>query len=369
MPYIIASLAVVILALIALAAVLVVKIGKPQDKGASKEDMTAYFKAIAGDILQAQTKMQDENLQKILSPLKEQMNAYKKSIDDVTQSHKHAQGQMSEQLRSLFDLNKTLSKEAQDLTNALKGNKKIQGNWGEIQLEKILELSGLRKGIDYKTQETFKTEEGMKRPDTVVQLPNERQIVIDSKVSMMAYLDYLRAEDAVEKQTAMKAYQTAIENHIKSLSSKEYQKYLKENALDYVFMFIPLEQAFVELLSYAPNLYETASKNNIALVTPSSLFPLLRVIEQLWQTERQGKNVMAIADLGGKMYDKLSGFLDDMQKVEKGLDAASKSYKEASKKLSEGKGNLVSMAEKMKELGAKTSKQLENRSGDEEMEP
>lgn len=326
-------------------------------------DLTMKFQNISNQIIQNQNKTFDEQQKKslnvILSPFKEQLNIFQTKIVDVHKDNISSKASFEEQFKNLMELNKALSDDAQNLTDALKGNKKLQGNWGEFQLENILELSGLKKDFDFFTQETFHNEENeMLRPDFKVRLPNERFIFIDSKVSLNNYAEYAKTDDEAKKKSFMEKHIQAIKNHITELADKEYQKLLKNNSLDYVIMFIPIESAYIDAVNYDKDLYELSYKKNIMIATPSSLFPILRAVENLWNIEKRNKNVDEIARLGGSLYDKLTGFVEDMKKIDNALDSSKKSYENALNKLSSGKGNAISVAEKLKALGAKTTKSI-----------
>ncbi|MCI7420077.1 MAG: DNA recombination protein RmuC, partial [Alphaproteobacteria bacterium] len=235
----------------------------------------------------------------------------------------------------------------------------MQGDWGEIELNRILEVAGLQKNIDYFTQENFKNENNQNlRPDVIVRLPNNRSVIVDSKVSMNDYISYVNAEDETAKAAALQRHIQCLRNHIDELSGKEYQKLLKEESLDYVVIFIPIESAFVEAIKKDDSLYDYAYKKNVALTTPSSLLPILRTVENLWQIETRNKYVQKIAEVGGSLYDKLANFVDDMQKIDKALDAARTNYDTAISKLASGKGNALSLANRLKEYGAKANKQI-----------
>ena len=324
----------------------------------NKQELTEKFQNISNEIIKAQNASFNENqkttMNFILKPFADQLAEFKKKMDV---SHDDSI-KFDEQIRHLFDLNNNLSKEAQNLTNALKGNKKIQGNWGEFQLERVLEISGLQKGINYFCQETFKNEdEKTLRPDVIVQLPDDRQVIIDSKVSLNDYVAYVNAEDEVVRNEALKRHIACIKKHIDELSSKEYQKLLKDEALDYVMIFIPIEGAYVEAAHADLGLYDYALSKNIAITTPSSLLPLLRTIENLWQLDKRNKSAAELADIGGKIYDKLAGFVSDMKQIDKSLEAAHGHYNDAMIKLA-GKGSAISFAKQLKEKGAKVSKQI-----------
>ena len=324
----------------------------------NKQELTEKFQNISNEIIKAQNASFNENqkttMNFILKPFADQLAEFKKKMDV---SHDDSI-KFDEQIRHLFDLNNNLSKEAQNLTNALKGNKKIQGNWGEFQLERVLEISGLQKGINYFCQETFKNEdEKTLRPDVIVQLPDDRQVIIDSKVSLNDYVAYVNAEDDIARTEALKRHVACIKKHIDELSSKEYQKLLKDEALDYVMIFIPIEGAYVEAAHADLGLYDYALSKNIAITTPSSLLPLLRTIENLWQLDKRNKSAAELADIGGKIYDKLAGFVSDMKQIDKSLEAAHGHYNDAMIKLA-GKGSAISFAKQLKEKGAKVSKQI-----------
>ena len=328
-----------------------------------REELSFQFKAVSGDLLKEQSndfkKNQQESLGQILTPLKDQLDSFKKRMEEINQINATDKGKVEEQLANLLKMNQTLSEDAQNLTNALKGNTKHQGDWGETQLERVFEVAGFEKGINYTTQTNFKDEEGNnKRPDFIIKLPDNRRLIVDCKVSLNAYMRYVKSETPEDKKKYLAEHTQALRNHIKGLSSKNYQAEIKEQGLDYVFMFIPIEHAYIEALSADPEIYETAYHNNIAITTASSLLPVLRTIENMWRIEKQNKNVQKIADLGGKLYDKLVGFIEDMQSVDKALDNAKSSYGKAFKKLSEGRGNAISLAEKLKMHGAKVSKEL-----------
>lgn len=326
----------------------------------NKEDMALKFRDISNQIIKAQNehfgKEQKSSFELLLKPFQEQMADFKQKVE---KTHEDSI-KFDEQLKNLLYLNQNLSKDAKDLSQALKGNKKMQGNWGEFQLERVLEISGLQKGINYTTQETFKNEENkMLRPDVIVNLPNDRKVIVDSKVSLNDYVAFVNEENEDLRKEYIKKYVQCLRNHIDSLSSKEYQKLLKDSSLDYVVIFIPIESAYVEAVKFDEELYDYAYKKNIAITTPSSLLPLLRTIESLWQIERRNKNVAQIAELGGSLYDKLCNFVEDMKKIDSAICSSKKNYDEAIKKLSTGKGNAISLATKMKSLGAKATKNLQ----------
>ncbi len=330
----------------------------------ARAELSMQFKTVSADVLKEQSqdfkKNQQESLGQILTPLKDQLDAFKKRMEEINQINASDKGKMDEQLRNLLAMNQTLSEDAQNLTNALKGNTKRQGDWGETQLERVFEVAGFEKGINYTTQTNFKDDEGNnKRPDFIVNLPDNRRLIVDCKVSLNAYMRYVKAETPEDKKKYLAEHVQALRNHIKGLASKNYQTIVKEMDLDYVFMFIPIEHAYIEALSADPEIYEAAYQNNIAITTASSLLPVLRTIENMWRIEKQNKNVQKIAEIGGKLHDKLVGFVEDMQGIDKALMNAKNSYDKAFKKLSEGKGNAIGWAEKLKLQGAKVTKEFQ----------
>ena len=329
----------------------------------SKDEMAIKFRDISGEILRRQSQQindtQSTALNALLTPFREQMQSFKEEVQRANMENIKNKSSFDEQFKNLLNLNQSLSQDAQNLTNALRGSKKMQGDWGEIELYRLLEVAGLQKDIDYYTQENFKNEEHQNlRPDVVVRLPNKRSVIVDSKVSMNDYVQFVNAQSDEQRATALQKHIQCIKNHIDELSAKEYQKLLKEEALDYVVIFIPIESAFVEAIKEEPTLYDYAYKKNIALTTPSSLLPILRTVENLWQLENRNKHVQEIARLGGALYDKLANFADDMLKIDKALGAARQNYDLAISKLTNGKGNAVSLANRLKDYGAQTAKTI-----------
>lgn len=334
-----------------------------QDIENNKKDLELKFRDISNEILNVQSRRLNESqsqvLSTVLSPFRDQLKAFRDEVNKANTENIKNKTSFDEQFKKLMDMNNCLSQDAQNLTNALRGSKKMQGDWGEIELNRILEVAGLQKNIDYFTQENFKNENNQNlRPDVVVRLPNNRSVIVDSKVSMNDYISYVNADDEAEKSAALQRHIQCIRNHIDELSCKEYQKLLKEESLDYVVIFIPIESAFVEAIKKDDSLYDYAYKKNVALTTPSSLLPILRTVENLWQIETRNKYVQKIAEVGGSLYDKLANFVDDMQKIDKALGTARTSYEAAISKLVNGKGNAISLANRLKEYGAKANKKI-----------
>ncbi len=327
----------------------------------SKNDMAIKFRDISNEILRMQStqinEVQKNNLNALLAPFREQLQSFKEEVSKANTENIKNKSSFDEQFKSLLQLNQALSNDAQNLTNALRGSKKMQGDWGEVELNRILEISGLQRNIDFFTQENFKNEENQNmRPDVVVRLPNNRSVIVDSKVSMNDYINYVNSEDENQKAQYLQKHIQCIKAHIDELSAKEYQKLLKEESLDYVVIFIPIESAFAAAIKEDSTLYDYAYKKNIALTTPSSLLPILRTVENLWQIENRNKYVQKIAEVGGYLYDKLANFVDDMQKIDKSLTGARQTYEQAISKLANGKGNALSLATRLKEYGAKANK-------------
>ena len=327
----------------------------------SKNDMAIKFRDISNEIIRMQSaqinETQKNNLSALLMPFREQLQNFKEEVSKANTENIKNKTSFDEQFKNLMQMNQMLSNDAQNLTNALRGNKKMQGDWGEVELNRILEISGLQRNIDFFTQENFKNEENQNlRPDVVVRLPNNRSVIVDSKVSMNDYINYVNTEDEILKAQYLQKHIQCIKAHIDELSTKEYQKLLKEESLDYVVIFIPIESAFAIAIKEDNTLYDYAYKKNIALTTPSSLLPILRTVENLWQIENRNKYVSKIAEVGGSLYDKLANFVDDMQKIDKSLAGARQNYEQAISKLANGKGNALSLANRLKEYGAKANK-------------
>ena len=329
----------------------------------NKEELSLRFKDISNQIIKAQNEQfgieQKNTFSLLLKPFQEQMAEFKQKVEQTHEENVKNNVLFDKKIKDLLDLNKSLSDDARGLSNALKGNKKIQGNWGEFQLERVLEISGLQRNINYVTQETFRNEDNqMLRPDVIVMLPNDRKVIVDSKVSLNDYVAFVNSEDENMRKDCLKKHIQCIKNHIDELSSKEYQKLLKDSMLDYVVIFIPVESAYVEAVREDTSLYDYAYKKNIIITTPSSLLPILRTIENLWQIENRNKNVAKIAELGGALYDKISNFVEDMKRIDNAIGTSRKYYDEAIKKLSTGKGNALSLAGQLRDRGAKVSKTL-----------
>lgn len=301
-----------------------------------------------------------KSLDTLLKPFKENLDSFKKSVENSQESSIKKFAELSKEIELVARTGLSIGKEAENLTKALKGKKQSQGSWGEMILESVLEYSGLIKGVHYETQESYKDEEGRtKRPDVVIKLPQERTIIIDSKVSLNSYDEFIKAESDEEKLIASKSMASAFLEHINTLDSKDYAHY-KHGTLQYVFMFVPIEGAFSVAIQQDPKLYEHALKKHIAIVTPSTLTISLRTIYLYWQSEQSSTLATKLFEEAGKMYDKMVGFAESFKKVGIQLQTLNGTYDNAQKQLTEGSGNLLGRVENLKKLGAKATKNLKD---------
>lgn len=324
---------------------------------------TLEFQNIANKLLKENStefaQANQKRLDEILTPLKENIKAFEKKVEDKYDNELKERTSLIEQIKSLSDLNQQMRTDAQNLTKALKGDSKAQGNWGEFILEKILESSGLRKGEQYETQFTTSNDEGGRMyPDVLIKLPDDKHIVIDSKVSIVAYTNFMEAKSEEEQLICVKAHVASVQNHIKGLSEKNYAHAKGINSPDFVLMFLPSEPSFSFTLQSDPTIYNFAWDRKIVLVSPTTLLATLRTITSVWKQENQTKNAIEIAKQSGALYDKFVGFLEDLDKIDRGLITAKTAYDGAVNKLKTGTGNLVGRVEKLKVLGAKTTKNL-----------
>lgn len=300
-----------------------------------------------------------EQLDALLNPFKDKLRDFEKKVDDVYKEENKERITLKAELRHLAELNKQLSSEANSLTIALKGDNKTQGNWGEVMLEKILERSGLIEGEGYRTQVSTTNAEGERmRPDVVIYLPEGKHIIVDSKVSLAAYTACIAAENEEDKLRYLKAHAESIRSHVKQLGDKNYHSSAALESPDFVLLFMPIEPALAAALQYDSDLFSYAWDRRIVIVSPSTLFATLRTVASIWTQEKQTRNTMMIAEEGGKLYDKFVAFVEDLIAVGKQMDAAKKCYADAMNKLQDGTGNLVKRAQRMKDLGAKATKQI-----------
>lgn len=331
------------------------------------------FKNLANEILEEKTqKFTEQNkikLDEILKPLGEKIRDFEKKVDETYDKESKQRFSLEKEIKNLTDLNQQISKEASNLTNALKGQAKTRGNWGEIILESILEKSGLSLDREFFIQQSHTNEHGKRlQPDVIVAYPGERNVVIDSKVSLLAYERYSSADTKEEQELAARDHLVSIRNHITDLSSKNYQDIYALKSLDFVMLFMPIEPAYMLAMQYDPNLWNWAYDRRILLISPTNLIAALRMIANLWRVEYQNKNAMEIARQSGELYDKFTGFLEDLQDVGTRIEATRKAYDSSMNKLSTGKGNLIRRVENIKSLGAKAGKEIPKSMLDKSME-
>ncbi|MFA4864157.1 MAG: DNA recombination protein RmuC [Bacteroidales bacterium] len=334
---------------------------------------TTEFQNIAHKILRENsnefTSLNQKKISDILVPLKEKIEKFEKKVDDTYEKGLIEQTQLREAIKNLHELNSRISEEANNLTRALKSDSKKMGNWGEMILDRILEQSGLEKGKEYFNQYTDRSEEGtILRPDVVIRLPEKKHIIIDSKVSLIAYDRFVNSTDENDKDRWQKAHVDSVRDHIKGLSEKSYTAAITLDSPDFVLLFMPLESAFSLALQHDPELFNYAWQRRIVMVSPTTLLATLKTVESIWKHEKQTQNAMDIARQGTSLYDKFVNFIGDLEKIGGQIDSLQHTYQDAHKKLTSGKGNLVRQAEKLKELGIKTEKSLSEKllPGDEE---
>ena len=328
-----------------------------------QEKFSKEFENLANKILEEKTQkfteQNKENLKNILSPLQDKILHFEKKVEDTHKESIDYHAALRQQIVSLSEMNTQMSKETINLTKALKGDSKMQGNWGELVLERVLEKSGLEKGREYEVQQAFTTAEGTRiLPDVIINLPDGKKMVVDSKVSLTAYEKYVNEEDDVQQNLHLKEHVNSVKRHVEQLSDKRYQDIYQMESPDFVLLFIPIEPAFALALQEDLTLYNKAFEKNIVIVTPSTLLATLRTIDSMWTNQKQQENAIEIARQAGALYDKFEGFVSDLIKIGKKMDEAKVEYSAAMNKLTEGKGNLVTSAEKLKKMGAKAKKAL-----------
>ncbi len=328
-----------------------------------KKRMTAEFENLANKILEDKSKRFTEqnksSLDELLKPMHTQLGDFRKRVDQIHHEDSEARSKLRGHIEQLQTLNQEMNKEAKSLTRALKGDNKAQGNWGEMILEKVLEQSGLRKGREYEIQKAFRNaENSLLKPDVIIHLPEGKDIIIDSKVSLIHYNEYINSEDTEEQKKALDAHIHSVREHINNLGSKDYSSLKGLRSLDFILLFMPIDAAFMAAFQADDKLFNTAFEKKIVVVTPTTLLATLRTIENIWRYERQNENSRQIADKAGAVYDKLRGFLEDFEKIGKQIDAVNTSYNAATNKLTQGKGNLIRQAESFVELGVKVKKEI-----------
>jgi DNA recombination protein RmuC len=329
----------------------------------AKTTLSDQFKNLANEILEEKSKrfaeQNQQNLDTLLKPLQEKLTDFRKQVDDTYQSEARERFALKQEVEKLAGLNIRMTDETRALTNALKGESKTQGDWGELVLETILENSGLRKGEEYLVQDSHTVDDGSRlQPDVVIRLPESKHLVIDSKVSITAYTRYMQADDDTTKTAELNSHVLSIKQHIQGLSAKNYQDLYGVGSIDFVLMFIPVEPAFLAAMRHAPDIYQEALKKNIVMVCPSTLLATVRTVAHLWRQEHQNRNAQEIARQCAMLYDKFVGFVEDLDKVGQRLEQAQTSYSDAVGKLKTGRGNLIRTAENVKKLGVKPNKSL-----------
>jgi len=328
-----------------------------------QEKFTKEFENLANKILEEKTtkftEQNKENLKNILSPLQDKIQLFEKKVEDTHKESIDYHAALRQQILGLREMNEQMSKETLNLTKALKGDSKMQGNWGELILERVLEKSGLEKGREYEVQQSFTTEEGNRvQPDVVINLPDGKKMIVDSKVTLTAYEKYINEEDDNLKSQFLKEHLISLKRHIDQLSEKNYHDLYQMESPDFVLLFIPIESAFALALNEDTTLYNKAFEKNIVIVTPSTLLATLRTIDSMWTNQKQQENALEIARQAGALYDKFHGLLSDLISVGKKMDDAKAGYSDAMNKLIDGKGNLITSVEKLKKMGAKAKKAL-----------
>ncbi|WP_435414910.1 DNA recombination protein RmuC [Polaribacter aestuariivivens] len=327
------------------------------------EKFTKEFENLANKILDEKstkfTEQNKENIKNILSPLQEKIKGFEDKVDKTHKESIDYHAALRQQILGLKELNQQMSKETLNLTKALKGDNKMQGNWGELVLERVLEKSGLEKDREYYVQQSFTNEDGKRLlPDVVIHLPDNKKMVVDSKVSLVAYEQYINEEDELLKNSFLKQHVASLKRHVEQLSDKKYEDLYGIESPDFVLLFIPIEPAFAVALNSDTNLYNKAFEKNIVIVTPSTLLATLRTIDTMWNNEKQQRNALEIAKQAGALYDKFQGLLNDLIGIGKRIDDSKKEYSNAMNKLVEGRGNIIRSVEKLKKMGAKAKKAL-----------
>ncbi|MCY1269312.1 RmuC family protein [compost metagenome] len=332
------------------------------DLQAARDELRAQFAELAGKIFEEReqrfAEASQQRLGQLLDPLKERIQAFEKRVEESYQQEARERFSLGKELERLQQLNLRLGEEATNLTRALKGQK-TQGNWGELVLERVLEHAGLERGREYETQVSLKSAEGERfQPDVLIRLPGDKQVVVDAKVSLTAYQQFIAADDEAIRQQALRQHVLSLRNHVKGLSGKDYRRLEGLHSLDFVLLFMPVEAAFSVALQAEPNLFQEAFERNIVIVSPTTLLATLRVIDSLWRQERQSQNAREIAERAGALYDKFVLFVQDLDEIGGRLQQLDKAYAAARNKLCDGRGNLVSRTEQLRLLGARASKSL-----------
>ncbi|MBA4502419.1 DNA recombination protein RmuC [Marinobacterium marinum] len=328
----------------------------------SRELLKQEFEQLAGEILErkgkAFTAMSEQSLNQLLNPIQHEMKGFREKVEHIHLRETEQRVQLRTELQQLQQLNQAITHQAEKLTTALQGQKKVQGNWGELMLENVLDNAGLRLGQDYRREVSINTEEGRQRPDAIVYLPGNKHLIIDAKTSLAAYTRYVNAEQDSERQRALREHARAVSDRIKELAERRYDRLPGLNSPEIVIMFVPIESAYVEALKADETLYQRALEQNVLVATPTTLLTSLNIVRQLWRFEDQSRHTAELADRAEKFYSKLNSFLTSMQDVGKKLDGARASYDRAFGQLYTGRGNLIKQAAEFKELGVSVQKEL-----------
>lgn len=331
--------------------------------GDAKKALTDQFKALAADTLKANSQTfgeaQKERLESLLKPFSERIKRFETQVKEAYETEGKERAGLKQQLKQLAELNVQMSEDAKSLSQALKGQSKTRGDWGEIILERLLQAAGLREGHEYRTQASYAGEDGSRlQPDVVIDLPDDKHLVVDAKLNLISWLQVTDASEVAEIEVARKGLANGIRTHMRQLGSKNYQQLYGLETVDFVLMFIPIEAAFSEALTHDHTLYQDALNQNIVLVSPTTLLATMRTIAAIWRYDRQEQNAFKIADLAGKMYDQLTRYVESFEKVGERLRQAQSSYDEAHRRLVSGRGDLIGRAEKVRIMGAKAAKRL-----------
>ncbi len=334
--------------------------------GNLQQKFSIEFKNLANEIFEEKSKkftdQNKTNLNELLTPLGQKIQEFEKKVEQTNKDSLERSTALREQIIGLRDLNTRMTKETENLTKALKGDVKMQGNWGEMILERILEKSGLVKDREYIVQESLTSDAGRRlRPDVIIKLPDNKNLVVDAKASLVAYEKYMNSDDEAEKVQHLKDHILSVKAHVKGLAEKNYHQLFDGGSLDYVLMFVPIESAFSLIVNHGGELYNDAHEKSIIIVSPATLIATLRTVSSIWKHEYQNKNALEIARQGGALYDKFKAFVDDLIEVGKSLDKSKDQYGEAMKKLVDGKDNLIRKTERLKELGSKTTKSMDDK--------
>ncbi len=329
----------------------------------SKTLLADHFNNLSQKILDEKSaKFSDKNkeqMDQVVNPLSKQLKEFQELVQNTSTQGLAQQKSLKMEIERIYQLNQELSQKAENLTHALTSESKTQGNWGELILHRLLDVAGLEQGREYETEVSFTNEDHKRfRPDVLIHLPQEKSLIVDAKVSLTAFERYVNAETDQERQEQLKQHVQSMQTHIKNLSEKAYQNIEQLDSLDFVLMFVPVESAFLEAVNSQPNLLEDAYKKNVLILSASNLLATLRTVMVLWQNENQNKNAQVIADKAGKMYDKLVGFVEDLNQIKQRIGQADDAWHAAENKLKSGRGNLIRQAESLKQLGARNSKQL-----------